>query len=249
MIIIKSEREISLMKKAGEIVSDLFDYLSTIIVPGVSTLYVSERADEFVASRGGRMAEKGYMGFPGAICASINECLIHGIPRERTVLKDGDLLKVDVVVEKDGYLADAARSYPVGICKPEVGQIVEAAKACFEEAVSLVKEGVRLGDVCHAIGEKAGSLGYSVPRDYTGHGIGRHMHEDPYIPNYGVAGTGPVLKEGMTLAIEPMLLAGKPATRVLSDGWGVVSKDGKLTAHYENTIVVRKDGYEILTIR
>ncbi len=248
MIIIKSPREIALMAKAGKLLADLFDYLDAIVKPGVSTLELSEKAEEFVAARGGVMCEKGYYGFPGAVCASINSCLIHGIPSAKAVLRDGDLLKLDIVVGLDGYMADGARSYAVGICKPEVLRIIKAAQDAFYAGVAEIAPGKHLGDVCHAIGECVKQNGYYVPTEYTGHGIGSDMHEDPYIPNYGKPGTGPVLREGMTLAIEPMLLEHSPRTRTLGDGWGVVAKDGGLTAHYENTVLVTKDGYAILTV-
>lgn len=247
MIIIKSPREIALMAKAGELLKDLFDYLGGLVKPGVDTLSLSHSAEEFVSARGGVMCEKGYSGYPEAICASINECLIHGIPSKKAILKDGDLLTLDIVVGLNGYMADAARSYAVGNCPERVHRLIEAAESAFEAGVAEIAPGRHLGDAQAAIYERVRSYGYYVPAEYTGHGIGRAMHEDPYIPNYGERGTGPILREGMALAIEPMLLEGSPKTRVLGDGWGVVSKVGGLTAHYENTVVVTSDGYRILT--
>ncbi len=248
MIIIKSPREIALMAKSGALLASLYDYLRPLIVPGVSTLELSQKAEKFVTERGGKMEEKGYYGYPEAVCASLNSCLIHGIPSSKAILKDGDILKLDIVVSLDGYMADAARSYAVGICPERVHRLIKAAEEAFYNGVKEIAPGKHLGDVEEAIEKTVKAYGYSVPRDYTGHGIGTNMHEDPYIPNYGKAGTGPILKEGMTLAIEPMLLEHSAATRVLGDGWGVVAKDKGLTAHYENTVAVTSNGYRILTL-
>ncbi|MCR4562942.1 MAG: type I methionyl aminopeptidase, partial [Bacilli bacterium] len=168
---------------------------------------------------------------------------------KKKVLRDGDIVSLDIVAIKNGYMADACRTFVVGIAGERAIKIIKAAEECFFEGVSLIKPGVHLGDIEHRIEETAKKNGYTVARDYTGHGIGTEMHEDPYIPNYGTPGSGPILREGMTLAIEPMILEGSNSTRVLKDGWTVVSKDGKLTAHYENTIVVTKDGFRILTMK
>lgn len=247
MIIIKSPREIELMRKAGALTAKVFDVVGPLVKPGVSTLYLSEMAEKVINEGGGVAASKGYGGFPGAICTSVNEVLVHGIPSEKRILTDGDIVSLDVVVELNGYHGDACRTYPVGICKEEELRLIKATEECFWNAVSKVHEGAYLGDVEHAIQKTAEENGYSVPLEYTGHGIGRSMHEDPYIPCYGKEGSGPLLKEGMTLAIEPMVLMGKNKLRVLKDGWTAVSKDGLPSAHYENTILVTKDGYELLT--
>lgn len=249
MIVIKSSREIALIREAGYILSDLFKELENKVKPGVSTYELDKFASDYVSSRGAIMAEKGYYGFPGSICTSVNEVILHGIPSKKEILKEGDIISIDVVVKKDGYCADACRTYEVGQVSERAHKIVEAAKECFKAALRFAKPGVHLGDLCHAIELKAKGLGYFVPRDYTGHGIGASMHEDPYIPNYGVPGTGVRLKEGMTLAIEPMLLEFSNEVYTKADGWGVVSIKKGLTAHYENTIAITKDGYEILTLR
>lgn len=249
MIIIKSPREIELMRKAGQLTALVFEKVGPLVKPGVSTLFLSEMAEKFISEGGGRAASKGYGGFPGAICTSVNEVLVHGIPSEKRILTDGDIISLDVVVELNGYHGDACRTYPVGICKEEDLRLIKVTEECFFKALSKIHEGAYLGDVEHEIQMVAESNGYSVPLEYTGHGIGREMHEDPFIPCYGEVGHGPVLKEGMTLAIEPMVMAGKNKLRILKDGWTAVSKDNKKSAHYENTILVTKDGYEILTIR
>lgn len=249
MIIIKSPREIELMRKAGQLTALVFEKVGPLVKPGVSTLFLSEMAEKVISEGGGRAASKGYGGFPGAICTSVNEVLVHGIPSEKRILTDGDIISLDVVVELNGYHGDACRTYPVGICKEEDLRLIKVTEECFFKALSKIHEGAYLGDVEHEIQMVAESNGYSVPLEYTGHGIGREMHEDPFIPCYGEAGHGPVLKEGMTLAIEPMVMAGKNKLRILKDGWTAVSKDNKKSAHYENTILVTKDGYEILTIR
>ncbi len=247
MIIIKSPREIELMRKAGALTAKVFDVVGPLVKPGVSTLYLSEMAEKVITDEGGEAASKGYGGFPGAICTSVNEVLVHGIPSDKRILTDGDIISLDVVVKLNGYHGDACRTYPVGICKEDRLKLIRVTEECFWNAVSKVRDGAYLGDVEHAIQATAEANGYSVPRDYTGHGIGREMHEDPYIPCYGVEGTGPVLRSGMTIAIEPMVMMGKNKLRILKDGWTAVSKDGLPSAHYENTVLVTGDGYELLT--
>jgi methionyl aminopeptidase len=248
MIIIKSPREINLMKESGRILGEIWDFLRGFLQPGVSTLDVSHEVERIMKEHGAISAEKGYEGYPEAACVSINEQLVHGIPSAKRILRDGDIVSVDLVVLKNGFMADACRTYPVGIYGERQKKIIEVTEQCFWNGVSLIKPGIHLGDVQEAIQRTAESQGYSVCREYTGHGIGTHMHEDPYIPNYGTKGTGPILREGMTLCFEPMLLEGKAGLRIMKDGWTAVSKDGKLTCHYENTVVVTKDGYEILTL-
>ena len=249
MIILKSPREIALMREAGLICDAVFAKMAEMIAPGVSTKELNDAAEGVMIEHGAISAEKGYYGYPGAICASVNEVLLHGIPSEKKILRDGDIISIDIVVKKDGYCADACRTYPVGIVQEHATRLIKVTEEAFWSGVKLVKEGVHLGDVEHAIQVVAEANGYSVAREFTGHGIGKEMHEDPYIPNYGTPGTGPILKAGMTLAIEPMVMEGKPNLRTLPDGWTTVTKDGKYSAHYENTIVVTKDGYEVLTIR
>ena len=247
MIIVKSPREIGLVREAARVVAVALEEIREYIVPGVSTQALNDKIDEIVRREGAYPAELGYYGYPASVCASVNECILHGIPSKKKILRDGDIITLDLVAKKDGYCGDAARTYCVGICGERQKRMIAIAEECFYNAMSLVKPGAHVGDISHAIESTAKKHGCSVPREYTGHGIGREMHEDPSIPCYGQEGTGPVLKEGMTICIEPMILEGKPGVRVLGDGWTVLAKDGKLTSHYENTVVVTSDGCEILS--
>lgn len=247
MIIVKSAREIELMRKAGNIVACVFEALKPMLKAGVTTLELDQKAEEVIRSHGAIPTFKGYGGFPGSICISVNDTLIHGIPSNKIILKDGDLVSLDVGATYQGYVGDAARSYLVGVGKKEDIDLILSTRNSFFEAVKLIAPGVHLGDISAKIQQYNEKNGYSLPRDYTGHGVGAHLHEDPSIPNYGKAGTGPILMEGMCLAIEPMVAKGKHNTRVLNDEWTVKMKDGKNGAHYENSIAVTKDGYEILT--
>jgi methionyl aminopeptidase len=247
MIIIKSPREVALMRAAGKLLAHVYEVVGPLVQPGVSTQYLSDVCEKVIRDGGGIPASKGYGGFPGAICTSVNEVLVHGIPSPKRILTDGDIVSLDIVVQLNGYMADACRTYPVGICPESKLRLIKVTEQCFWNGVSKVKEGVHLGDVSHAIEMTAKMNGYSVPLEYTGHGIGSDMHEDPYIPDYGEEGTGPILRAGMTLAIEPMVMMGKNTLRTLKDGWTAVSKDGLPSSHYENTLLVTKDGYEILT--
>jgi methionyl aminopeptidase len=246
MVTIKSSREITLMKKAGDILATVFDVLEPLCIPGTTTKHLSEVAEKVIRDAGAIPAEKGYYGYPAAICASINDVVVHGIPSS-VKLKSGDIISLDIVVQYQGYMADACRTYMVGEVSPMAKKLVEVTKECFFEAMKVVKPGARVGDISHAIQAHAEANGFSVTHDYTGHGLGRDMHEDPTIPNYGIPNTGMVLREGMTIAVEPIVLQGRKETRVLKDGWTAVTIDHKLAAHYENSIVITKDGYEILT--
>ena len=248
MISIKSPREIDLMRKAGRLTAKVFEEVGPLVKPGVSTQFLADKAEEVIRSEGGIPASKGYGGFPGAICASVNEVLVHGIPSNKKILSDGDIISLDVVVKLNGYHGDACRTYPVGIVGEDKLKLIKVTEECFWEGVSKVKAGVRLGDVEHAIQEKAESNGYSVVREFTGHGIGREMHEDPFIFNYGERGHGIIIRKNMCLAIEPMIHQGSAKIRNLDDGWGVASADGKLTCHFENTIYIDDDGPHITTI-
>lgn len=247
MIIIKSPREISLMREAGRLTAKVFEAVGPLVKPGVSTLYLSEMAEKVMNDEGGIAASKGYGGFPGAICTSVNEVLVHGIPSSKRILVDGDIISLDVVCKLNGYCGDACRTYAVGICPEHLLRLIKVTEESFWNGVAKVHNGARLGDVEHAIEETVKANGYSVPLEFTGHGIGEEMHEDPYIPNYGKEGSGPLLRTGMTLAIEPMVMEGNNALRTMKDGWTTLSKDGKCSAHYENTIVVTDTGYEVLT--
>ncbi len=236
------------MKEAGRVVNLVFATLKPMLVNGVNTLDLDLMAEKIIRDNGCTPPCKGYYGYPGSICISVNDTLIHGIPSKKIILREGDIVSLDVVASYKGYCADATRTYAVGVTTERAKRLMEVTKQSFFEALKLIKEGIHLGDISHRIQEINESNGYSIARDYTGHGIGAHMHEDPSIPNYGLAGTGPVLKAGMALAIEPMVLEGKAATRVLGDGWTVKSKDGKLTCHYENTVIVTKEGFEVITM-
>lgn len=247
-IIIKSPREIALIKKAGSIIADLFDYLKVHTRAGISTKELDKLAESFIRSRGGIPTCKGYEGFPGAICISVNDTLLHGIPSKSIILKDGDIVSYDVCVTYEGYIADACRTFPVGEVTSEAKRLMETTKRCFFEAVKLIKPGVHLGDISQKIYETGTSEGYTLTRDYGGHGVGREMHEDPFVLNYGEKGTGVILKKGMVIAVEPMLNEGKVELYILDDGWTVKTLDGKLSCHYENTIAITDDGYEILTL-
>lgn len=247
-IIIKSPREIALIKKAGSILADTFDYLKVHTRAGISTKELDKLAESFIRSHGGIPTCKGYEGFPGAICISVNDTLLHGIPSKSIILKDGDIVSYDICVTYEGYIADACRTFPVGEISSEAKRLLDTTKKCFFEAVKLVKPGVHLGDISQKIYETGTSEGFTLTRDYGGHGVGREMHEDPFVLNYGEKGTGPILKKGMVIAIEPMLNEGKVELYTLDDGWTVKTLDGKLSCHYENTIAITDDGYEILTL-
>ena len=247
-IIIKSPREIALIKKAGSILADTFDYLKVHTRAGISTKELDKLAESFIRSHGGIPSCKGYEGFPGAICISVNDTLLHGIPSKSIILKDGDIVSYDICVTYEGYIADACRTFPVGEISSEAKKLIETTKRCFFEAVKLVKPGVHLGDISHKIYETGTSEGYTLTREYGGHGVGREMHEDPFVLNYGEKGTGPILKKGMVIAIEPMLNEGRVELYTLDDGWTVKTLDGKLSSHYENTVAITDDGCEILTL-
>ena len=247
MVYLKSKREIELMKKAGYAVGQAFKNIKEIIRPGMSTLDIDEIVIKTFKENGCTSAEKGYYGYPANACVSVNEELVHGIPSSKRILKEGDIVSVDLVANYQGYMADACRTFQVGKLSDKAARLVKVTKESFFEGLKQVKVGNYIGDISHAIQTYVEAHGYNVTRDYTGHSIGSHMHEDPSIPNYGKAGTGMRIEPGMTLCIEPMVLEGKKDIRVLPDGWTAVSKDKKLTAHYENTVVVTSDGVEIIT--
>ncbi len=247
MIIVKSSREIVLMREAGKIVAEVFNALEPLIKPGVTTKQLDEVAEIVIRDHGAIPSFKGYNGFPASICASVNDTLVHGIPSNKP-LKEGDIISIDVGAEYKGYHGDAARTYAVGNISEEAKNLIRITQESFFHALEIIKPGIHLSDISNAIQVYCEAAGYSLPRDYTGHGIGTHLHEDPAIPNYGEAGRGPILKEGMCLAIEPMVHQGKRDTKIMSDDWTVKTVDGKLASHYENTIVITATGCEILTI-
>lgn len=236
------------MKEAGKLVAKVFETVEPLIRPGISTYEINEIAERVIYEGGGSCPCKGYYDYPAGTCVSVNETLIHGIPSKKIKLQDGDIVSLDVVACLKGYCADATRTFMVGTCKDNVKEIVKVCKDAFYEGIKQAKPGNRVGDISAAIQHYVESHGYNVARDFTGHGIGKNMHEDPSVPNYGIAGTGPILQKGFALAIEPMILEGRKDTRILGDGWTVKSKDGKLTCHYENTIIITDEGNEIITL-
>ena len=246
MISIKSSHEIELMREAGRISNLALWTAGKAVRAGITTAELDRIAEETILAQGAKPNFKGYGGFPGTICASINDVLVHGIPN-KTVLKRGDIITIDTGAIYKGYNGDNAWTFKVGDVPEKTQKLMDVTLEALYVGLSVVRPGIHLSDISHAIGEYVYAHGFTVPYDYTGHGIGTDMHEDPSIPNYGIAGRGPILKEGMCLAIEPMVHAGKPQTRVKLDGWTVVTKDKSLAAHYEHSIVVTKDGYEILT--
>ena len=249
MVQLKSSAEIVKMQKAGRIVAQVFDALQEIIRPGVSTYELDQRAEEVIRGEGAipSFLNFGKPPFPGSICVSINEEVVHGIPSKHRFLKEGDIVSLDVGTILDGYQGDAARTFPVGKISPEVAQLVKVTEECFWIGFEQAKAGNRLGDLSNAIQMHAESFGYGVVRELTGHGIGRNMHEDPDVPNYGRKGHGLRIVPGLCIAVEPMITLGKKEIEVLDDDWTIVTADGKPASHYENTIAVTEDGPIITT--
>jgi methionyl aminopeptidase len=246
MIIKKSSAEIDQMAAAGEILVRTLKLLESKVREGVTTAELDEAAEKFIRSQGATPAFKGYRGFPGSICASPNEMVVHGIPGPYK-LERGDVISLDVGVVKDGWVADAARTFPVGQVSALADKLLDVTKASLFAAVEQCRPGNRLGDVSHAVQETVEAEGLSIVRSLVGHGIGRAMHEEPQIPNYGDPGKGPLLEEGMVLAVEPMVNAGQHQVRMGDDGWAIFSQDGSLAAHFEFTIAITADGPRILT--
>lgn len=246
MIILKSKREIEIMREAGRVVAETHAFLKEIIKPGITTKELDTLAENFIRSKNAIPGFKGYGGFPGTICASVNEEVVHGIPSMRE-LKEGDIISVDIGSIVDGYYGDSAKTYPVGSVSEENERLIAVTKESFYKGIEFAKLGFRLSDISHAIQAYVEENGFSVVTDYVGHGIGRNMHEEPPIPNFGPAGKGPRLQEGMVLAIEPMVNIGTRKVQVLNDNWTVVTLDKKNSAHYEHTIAITSDGPEILT--
>ncbi|HQE65419.1 MAG TPA: type I methionyl aminopeptidase [Clostridia bacterium] len=247
MISIKSPREIELMRIAGRIVAETLELLSKAIRPGITTLELDTIAEEYIRERGAIPAFKDYNGFPASICSSINEQVVHGIPGP-IALKDGDIIGIDIGAVYDGYYGDAARTYGIGNIDKETERLIKVTEESFFKGIEYALPGNRLSDISHSIQKHVESNGFSVVRDFVGHGIGRRMHEDPQIPNYGLPHKGPRLAAGMALAIEPMVNQGRYAVKIREDGWTVVTADGKPSAHYENTIVITNGKPEILTL-
>ncbi len=247
MISIKSGSEINKMRASGKIVAGTFKELEKHITAGITTKELDKIAYDYILSQGARPSFLNYHGFPGSICASLNDVVIHGIP-DKTKLKDGDIISIDIGAVLDGYHTDAARTYTVGEVSDEAKRLIEATRQSFFEGIKYARHGERLFSISATVQDYIESNGYSIVRGYCGHGVGRELHEDPEIPNYGNFGHGIRLCKGMTLAIEPMVNQGRYETKVLSDGWTVKTKDGSLAAHYENTILVTDAEPEILTL-
>ena len=255
MVEIKSKREIELMREASKIASQTQKLVESLIKPGISTIELDKAAEKFILDNNAIPAqknyphyEKGVAPFPATLCISINDVVIHGIPSKKLILKEGDIVSVDLVVYKNGFHGDCARTYIVGNTTSEAKRLVETTKQAFFEGIKFAKAGNRIGDISHAIGEFVNKNGYSVVREFEGHGIGRQMHEEPEVPNFGPAGKGTRLVPGMTIAVEPMVIMGKPDICQLDDGWTIITEDGSLAAHYENTILITENEPEILTI-
>ena len=255
MVSIKSDREIELMKEACKITAETHEMIGKIIKPGMSTYELDKIAEEFIKSKGGIPAQKGYPSgvrgvpnFPATLCISINDVVIHGIPDKKTIIKDGDIVSVDLVVLKNGFHGDAARTHLVGNVSDEARKLVEVTEQAFFEGIKYAKEGNRVGDIGYAVNEYVKKFGYSVVREFQGHGIGREMHEEPGVPNYGKKGKGMRLQKGMTIAVEPMVIEKNPDIWELDDGWTIVTADGSLAAHYENTILITEKEPKVLTI-
>ena len=247
MIKIKSQREISLMRQAGKITAAARNLAGKMVTAGTTTQEIDKAVHDFIISQGAIPTFLGYSGYPASICISVNDELIHGIPGNR-VLRDGDVVSIDVGATKDGYVGDCAATYIVGGGTEEDKRLVEVTRQSFFEGMKYAREGYRVSDISHAIQTYVEENGFSVVREYVGHGVGSEMHESPEVPNYGKPGRGPRLVRGMTIAVEPMVNQGAAAIKVLPDGWTVVSADGKKTAHYENTILITSGDPEILTV-
>lgn len=246
MIIIKSEREVELMREAGQIVAETHALLAEVIKPGITTAEIDRIAEEHILKSGAIPAFKGYQGFPATVCVAVNEQVVHGIPGD-VRLEEGDIIGLDLGTLKNGYYGDAARTLPVGKVSPMAQKLIEVTKEALAQGIAQAIPGNRLTDISHTIQEYAESNGFSVVRQYVGHGIGRQMHEAPQVPNYGSPGRGPRLKKGMALAIEPMINVGGYAVKILADRWTVVTADGSLSAHYEDTIAITDGKPLILT--
>ena len=255
MIIYKSPAEIDRMREAGRIVAGTIDAVLRAVRPGVTTADLDEVAEAYIVARGATPSFKGYTGaghvpFPGSICTSLNDQIVHGIPAADVVVADGDLLSLDFGAIWEGFQGDSAVTVVVGDApSAEADKLVRVTEEALEAAIAQIKPGGRLSDIGAAVQQVAEGAGFSVVREYVGHGIGRSMHEDPQIPNYGEPGRGPVLKPGLVIAVEPMVNLGGWKTRVLDDDWTVVTADGSLSAHFEHTIAVTEDGHEVLTAR
>ena len=248
-ITLLSSREIDKMRRAGSLAAELLDYLAPMVKPGVSTLELNDEAESWTKKHGAKSAPLGYHGFPKSICTSINEVICHGIPRADEILQDGDIINIDVTPILDGYHGDTSKTFFVGEPSPVAKKLVEVTEECLMKGIAEVKPGARIGDIGAAIQAYAESHGFSVVRDFVGHGISNVFHTAPQIPHYGKRGKGKRIRPGMVFTIEPMINEGTYEAQVLEDGWTAITKDGMLSAQFEHTIAVNKEGVEILTLR
>ncbi|MFA5162637.1 MAG: type I methionyl aminopeptidase [Elusimicrobiales bacterium] len=244
---LKTPADIGRMRKAGRVVGEVLKILAEAAVPGVSTGRLDEIAAAEIAARGARAAFLGYRGFPASLCVSVNEEVVHGIPDKRRILREGDIVSLDLGAVCDGFYGDAAVTAPVGAVSESAARLIEVTRNSLAAAVAAAKPGARLGDVSRAVQDVAEAAGMSVVREFVGHGIGRNLHEEPAVPNFGDRGTGPELKPGLVIAIEPMVNTGAWRVRVKENGWTVVTEDGGLSAHFEHTVAVTENGAEVLT--
>jgi methionyl aminopeptidase len=247
MIVCKSNSEIEKMRRSGHIVREVLDYLRPMVAPGVSTMDLERAAEKKIKELGAKPAFKGYYDYPCVLCTSVNDEIVHGIPSEKRTLKPGDIVSIDCGVVLDGYYGDAAITVPVDSVKPEVKKLLEVTEASLYKGIEQARVGNAIGDVGAAVQEYVEANGFSVVREFVGHGIGTKLHEEPQVPNFGSRGQGPRLREGMVIAIEPMVNYGKPGTRVLDDKWTAVTADGSCSAHFEHCVAVTKNGPVILT--
>lgn len=247
MVSLKTSEEIEVMRRANLIVADVLQELGSLIKPGVSTARLDERAEEMIRSRGATPAFKGYGGFPASICVSINDEVVHGIPSPKRILEDGDIVGIDCGTCLDGYFGDSAVTFAVGDITDDAARLMKETKASLEAAIDKMRVGNRLSDVSNAVQSHVEAKGYSVVRNFVGHGIGKSLHEEPQIPNFGSPGRGIRLKAGMVFAIEPMINIGKHGVKVLEDGWTAVTDDGGLSAHFEHSVAVTENGPYILS--
>jgi methionyl aminopeptidase len=249
VIVCRSAAELERMREAGRLVGEVLSELAAHVAPGVTTADLDELAEKRIRRAGAMPAFKGYHGYPATICASVNEEVIHGIPSGRRILNEGDVISIDVGASLDGYFGDSAITLAVGQVSEEAATLLRVTDESLYKAIEAVKPGGRISDIGHAVQKHVEAYGFSVVREFVGHGIGQKMHEEPQVPNYGEPGRGPRLTEGMVLAIEPMVNAGKAAVKVLADGWTAVTRDGSLSAHFEHTVAVTADGPWVLTAR
>ncbi|CAI8740072.1 methionine aminopeptidase [Pseudomonas chlororaphis] len=248
--LIKTPQQLALMRESGRLLATVFTFLDDLVAPGLSTMELDTAVERFIRhDLGARPASKGQYNYPYSINTSINEVVCHGMPDEKAILKDGDIINIDITLEKNGFIADSSKMYLVGNVSPKAQRLVSTTFEAMWEGIKVVRPGARLGDIGHAIQKHAETKGYSVVREYCGHGIGRQMHEEPQILHFGRPGTGLELREGMVFTIEPMINQGSARVRGLKDGWTVVTRDNGLSAQWEHTVAVTRDGYEVLTLQ